>query len=153
MGTVQVESSRLINASPEAVFNVLADYRVGHPAILPKPYFTGLTVLEGGRGAGTVLEVEMQIFGVERSYRQQISEPEPGRILQEDSVELQRNLPLVTTFTVEPRGQQAQVTISTRFQTAPGFQGMMERLMNPPVMRQIYSKELAQLDAYVREQV
>jgi uncharacterized protein YndB with AHSA1/START domain len=153
MGSVQVESSRLIDAPPETVFGVLADYHVGHPAILPKPYFTGLKILEGGQGAGTVLHVDMNIFGVERSYRQQISEPEPGRVLKEDSVELQRNLPSVTTFTVEPRdgGKRSLVTIASEFETAPGFQGMMEKLMNPLVTRQIYAKELAQLDAYVQE--
>lgn len=153
MATVQVESSRTIDAPPDVVYGILADYHAGHPAILPQPYFTGLTVLEGGQGAGTVLQVDMKVFGVERSYRQEISEPEPGRVLKENSLELQRNLKSTTTFTVEPRneGRQSQVTIASEFETAPGFQGMMEKLMNPSITRRIYNKELAQLEAYAQE--
>ena len=46
----------LLAASLVAVAGIALaqDYRTGHPRILPKPYFSGLEVLSGGYGAGTV---------------------------------------------------------------------------------------------------
>ena len=41
MKPYQVSAVRRIDAAPERVFDILADYRVGHPAILPKRFFTG----------------------------------------------------------------------------------------------------------------
>ena len=53
---IYTQASRIIDSSSESIYNVIADYRVGHPAILPKPWFDGLTVEKGGFGAGTGLE-------------------------------------------------------------------------------------------------
>ena len=63
MSTIHVEVSDVIKARPEQVYAVLSDYRMGHPAILPKPYFTSLTVDEGGQGAGTRIQVHMKVLG------------------------------------------------------------------------------------------
>ena len=46
------EASEIINAPPEKVYAILADYHEGHPAILPARYFTGLTVRRRRRAAG-----------------------------------------------------------------------------------------------------
>ena len=57
-----VEKSAVIPAQAQKVYDLLADYRVGHPAILPKE-FTKLEVLEGGRGAGTKTRITMKSWG------------------------------------------------------------------------------------------
>ncbi len=98
MSTIHVEVSDVIKARPEQVYAVLSDYRTGHPAILPKPYFTSLTVDEGGQGAGTRIQVHMKVLGAERHYQFVIREPEPGRVL----VESDEAAGVTTTFTVEP---------------------------------------------------
>ena len=77
--TIQVQASEVINARPEDVYALLSDYQVGHPAILPKPYFTGLTVEKGGQGAGTIVITRLKVMGQEFVYRQAITEPEPLR--------------------------------------------------------------------------
>lgn len=148
MSIIHIQYSAIINATPEKVYAVISDYRVGHPAILPKPYFTGLTVVEGGQGAGTVVITEMNVFGVKKTYRQYVTEPEPGRVLVEDDpVE-----GIKTTFILEPLegGKQTRITLLTESRASAGFRGFMERLMNPSITRRIYKIEMANLAAYLK---
>lgn len=149
MGQIHTEVSDIIPARPEVVYAVLADYRVGHPAILPKPYFTELQVEQGGQGAGTLVRTRMVVMGVERIFKLTVSEPEPGRVLKE----VDEQAGVVTVFTVEPihGGQHARVTIATDARASPGLMGVMEKLMNPPLTRRIYKQELQQLAEYVRQ--
>lgn len=149
MNKVHVEASATIDARAEEIYAVLADYRTGHPAIVPKAYFTSLEVEKGGQGAGTIVQIRMKVFGVERAFRQLVSEPEPGRVL----VEADLASDLATTFTVEPvGGVQSRVTIATDFAPSPGITGFVERVLNPPVLRRIYREELKQLAAYMKAQ-
>lgn len=150
MSTIHSEATDVINARPEDVYAVLSDYEVGHPAILPKPYFENMEVEQGGQGSGTVIRVFMNVFGAKRVYREVVSEPEPGRVL----VETDADAGLVTRFVIEPvnGGQQSRVTISTDTQASPGFTGLMERLMNPSITRRIYRQELRQLAGYLQQQ-
>jgi hypothetical protein len=39
---IHAEASMVIDARPEEIYAVVSDYRVGHPAILPRQYFTGV---------------------------------------------------------------------------------------------------------------
>lgn len=148
MSEIRVEASDVINAKPEDVYAVISDYRIGHPAILPKPYFTGLVVEEGGQGAGSILRTSMSIFGQEFHYHQIVSEPEPGRILVETDV----NTGQWSSFTLEPlnSGSQTRVTITAAFPASSGFKGLMERLFNPMITRRIFQQELRNLDEYVQ---
>ncbi len=148
MNLIQVEASHTVKARPEAVYAVLADYRVGHPAILPKPYFGEITVTEGGYGAGTEITFPVTIFGSVRVFNQIVSEPEPGRVL----VEKERDGSVVTRFIVEPLegGTHSRVTISTDIRPSPGIAGMVERVMVPLLNRYLYNKELRQLAEYVQ---
>jgi len=148
MSLLHIEFSAVIDASPAEVYDILSDYRIGHPAILPKPYFTKLVVEQGGKGAGTMVEVHMDVYGTKRVLHLLISEPEPGRVL----VETDPEAGVITTFTVEPfeQGNRSQVTIATDSRANPGIQGLLERLVNPMITRQIYKRELEQLGDYLR---
>lgn len=44
MREITAEVSRFIEADPKEVYAVLTDYSGGHQAILPKQYFSGLSV-------------------------------------------------------------------------------------------------------------
>ena len=149
MSEIHAEASDIIDARPEAIYAVLSDYRVGHPAILPKPYFTDLIVEQGGQGAGTLIEVRMNVMGARQVYHETVSEPEPGRVL----VEADRAAGVTTTFTIEPLngGARSRVTIATDVRASPGFKGMLEKLFNPPVTRRIFRQELRQLADYMRQ--
>lgn len=147
MSQFTYEASKIIDARPEALYAVIADYRVAHPAILPKP-FTGVTVLKGGYGAGTEIRAESQMMGMKIVYNMVVSEPEPGRVLRE--VDEQNGI--ITDFifeSLEGGGGRTKVTFHTVMRLSPGFKGLMERLMNPPVMRKMYRQELENLAEYV----
>ncbi len=148
MSEVYVEASDVIDARPEEIYAILTDYRVEHPAILPKPYFEELTVEQGGQGAGTVFHLRMKVLGRTFAYRQTVSEPQPGRVL----VEATDDASVVTTFTLEPldEGRQTRVTIATATKASPGLVGVMERLTTPPVTGRIYRQELRNLAEYLR---
>lgn len=148
MAPIHVEVSEVIAAQPERVYAILTDYRVSHQAILPKSYFTDVTVEQGGQGAGTIVRTHMKVMGTAMNYRLIVSEPQPGRVLKEEDTAVG----VATTFTVAPLddGQHSRVTIATDAAPSPGVRGWLERLFNPPVMRRIYREELRQLGEYVR---
>jgi uncharacterized protein YndB with AHSA1/START domain len=144
-----VSASKLISAPARKVYDILADYRDGHPRILPKPYFVSIHVEEGGYGAGTVIDFQMQLMGRIQSFHSTITEPEPGRIL----VETDRNTGAVTTFAVDPRsdGQEAFVTIATTTIVPDGVAGKIQGWLTNRLLRPIYEKELDQLAVVAKE--
>ena len=149
MHSYQITASALVNAPAEQVYAILSDYRNGHPHILPKPYFLSLEVEQGGIGAGTVITFEMRVLGKTQASRATITEPAPGRVLMET------NEPsgIVTTFTVDPvgEGRHAQVTITTDMTSRGGPLGLLERFFTRTLLRRIYRRELALLNAFARE--
>lgn len=146
MARLHAEASAVIAARPEEVYAILSDYRHHHPQILPKAYFPKIEVEQGGQGAGTVFKVWTRALGVERIYHMDVSEPEPGLLLEVD-----RATGLTTTFKVVPvQAQQAQLTIATDWDAQPGIAGLFEKLVTPLVIRRIYRLELQQLADYAR---
>jgi hypothetical protein len=141
MSPYRVGSSAEIPAPAQAVYAVLADYRVGHPSILPK----GNTVVleSGGTGAGTVFTLKSTLLGVTKSIRMAVSEPEPGRVL------VERELPdgFVTTFTVDPLrgGAASRVTISTLGPARGGVMARIEALVMPALIRRMMAHEFRML--------
>ncbi|SEK96788.1 SRPBCC family protein, partial [Streptacidiphilus jiangxiensis] len=59
MGQVYAVTERVIEASPERVFDAVADYEKVRPTLLPSQY-SEYQVREGGRGAGTVVHWKLQ---------------------------------------------------------------------------------------------
>jgi uncharacterized protein YndB with AHSA1/START domain len=106
-----ISASVLIPAPANLVYRTIADYRDGHPHILPKPPFGALVVEQGGVGEGTVIRFEMRLLGRTQHFHAIISEPEPGRVL----VETDLHSGATTTFAVRPAAddQQSWVTIAT----------------------------------------
>ena len=142
-----VEKSAVIPAQAQKVYDLLADYRVGHPAILPKE-FTKLEVLEGGRGAGTKTRITMKSWGQTRVMRQEVFEPEPGRVLLERDLDTD----LVTTFTVKPLSDTlTELTIKTVWQAKSGLLGWIEGHVTKLVMRPMYETELQNIAAYMQK--
>jgi Polyketide cyclase / dehydrase and lipid transport len=134
-------------APPATVYRLLADYHRGHPRILPERYFRNMQVEAGGTGAGTRIRYQVRAFGTVRTFRAEITEPEPGRRLLETGIESG----IATTFTVEPGddGRHSHVTIATAYEKA-GIRGWLERLFAPQLLRTIYRAELRQLETQAR---
>jgi hypothetical protein len=134
----------LIRSPAPAVYSLIADYRAGHPRILPRAWFGPLEVERGGTGAGTIIRYEIRLLGTTRRVRAEITEPRPGAELVETDLATGAR----TTFTVAPRGEgrEAEVTIRTEWE-GKGLRGWIESLTAPPVLQRIYAEELAQLGA------
>jgi hypothetical protein len=137
-----VKASATVDAPADVVYGIIADYREGHPHILPRRYFDWLEVERGGRGAGTVIRFQMRVLGRTRVLRAAVSEPEPGRVLVE--TDTGGDGP-VTTFTVEPEGSGSRVTFGTEMTSAGGLLGVVERFVLRRVLRRVYARELEQL--------
>jgi len=144
--------SATIKAPAQQVYAILADYHQGHPRILPKQ-FTGLTVEQGGIGAGTRLRFAMTVMGQTHHFQSVVTEPEPGRILVESNSSATMP-PSVTTFTVEPLagGSQTRVTIQPQNQSRDGLAGLIERFLGKRFLQRVYAQELALLTAYAEGQ-
>jgi hypothetical protein len=137
-----VSKTAEIDAPADRLYGIIADYRNGHPRILP-PAFTSLTVEAGGVGAGTRIRVGMRVLGRVMTFPAEVSEPYPGRVL------VERNLgdrPSVTTFTVDQIDTtRSRVTISTELPARAGIFGRLERLVTRRLLEPIYTAELAKL--------
>ena len=153
MGQIKVKADAVLNARPEDVYATIADYRIGHPSILPKESLYDLQVEEGGYGAGTIIRFKSRILGVEQSFHHRVSEPVPGRVLVEQDIATVQNV--TTTFTVIPieEGQKSQVEISTTMNASPGMRGFVERVVLSIFNPRIYRKELKLLEAVAQKRV
>ena len=134
-----------MDAPPERVYAIIADYHNGHPHILPKA-FSNLTVEQGGIGAGTVIRFEVRAFGQTQIFRAKVTEPEPGRVLVEENV---APAPSKTTFTVDrgPSGKGSRVTFLTEMTSRDGLPGIIERFLSRRFMKKAYEEELGLLAA------
>jgi len=147
MARLRVEVAGEVPAGAAEVYNLLADYREGHPAILPPEHFRDLVVEQGGRGAGTVFSIMTVSGGFHKPYRMSVSEPEPGRVLAEQDMDSTMR----TTFTTDPLGpDRCRLTIASEWDQSPGLAGLFERVAYPPSMRSIYRKEIRRIAEHMR---
>jgi hypothetical protein len=148
MASLRVSASRRVNAPADVVYRLIADYRNGHPRIVPPKYFSNLVVEEGGYGAGTRFFIDMTVLGNTERMRATVEEPRPGRLL------LERDLDrgIVTTFEVVPDGEACNVTITTEFPRRRGLRGVVERFIVPRVLPKIYQEEMAQMEAVAQQE-
>jgi hypothetical protein len=141
--TLKVEASGPVRAPADHVYRLIADYRTGHPRIVPPQYFRNMVVESGEFGAGTIVSFEMLTLGSVQRARALVTEPEPGRML----VETIPESGIVTTFRVEANGpSESSVTISTEMPTRSGIAGALERAFIQWFLSRVYSAELAQID-------
>lgn len=142
-----VAATRTIPAPPAAVYEVFADYREAHPKVLPPSFFVGLTVVEGGHGEGTVVDVAGRFAGRTTVIRGVVTEPEPGRLL----VESYPAEKMVTSFLVEPEGggTASRVTIATAMRRRWGPIGWLEERIVRRLLTRVFAEELELVAAYV----
>jgi hypothetical protein len=137
MAVIHVCAERVIQAPSAAVYALLADYRVGHPSVLP-PAFSRFRVLDGGTGAGTRIQFDLTLGGRTQTVTGVVTEPEPGRVL----VETYDRNEMATTFTIDPVGEQSRLRIETMWESSPGVRGVQERLLAPRLLQKIYDEEM-----------
>ena len=145
---LHVEASARVHGPGAEVYRMIADYRSGHPRIVPPKYFRDLRVVAGGYGDGTAIEFDVLAFGKVMHFRASVTEPEPGRVLEERNL----NDGSVTRFIVEPAGSStSRVTIaSDRPLERTGVLGWFEGALTRTFLRRIYAQQLARLDEQVQ---
>jgi hypothetical protein len=143
MNTVRYEVSYTasIAATAASVYRIIADYRNGHPRILPTA-FRNMVVEQGGVGEGTQTHFEVHAFGRIQAVRHEVLEPEPGRVL----VERDRDTDSQTTFTVDPAANGSRVTIHTVLTSRNGLAGAIERFLARRFLLRLYREELGNLE-------
>lgn len=146
MAEIIVRESAVVRAPPEVVYGIFADYHEAHPRVLPRPHFGELVVERGGTGAGTRFRVDVRQGRGRRTYRMDVTEPRPGRLLVETDVDSD----LTTTFAVDPEGGGARVTITTRW-TQGGMGGWLTRMLVPRLAGPIYREEIRNVERLARE--
>ena len=139
----EITAEAVVDAPAELAYALIADYRDGHPRIIPRPPFVSLEVEQGGTGEGTVIRYQMRILGRTRTFRAAIGEPEPGRVLTETDLDTGA----VTTFAVFPveDGRKSRITITTRLETHGGLLGAAERSLVTRLLRPVLRREIEQI--------
>jgi hypothetical protein len=147
MAHAQAEAEATIQAHPDAVYQVIADYRTHHPNIMPPSLFSRIEVESGGIGTGTTFHITLSLAGTKKRMHMRVAEPDPGHLLTETNIDTG----VVTAFEVTPaNGGEATLTrISSDWETARGIRGVVDRLTTPPLMRWIFGKQLRQLARYM----
>ena len=149
MSRARLSVTGRVNAPAAAAYGVIADYRHGHPQIVPPRAFSDL-IVEGGPGVGegTQIRFTLELLGQKRVSRARVSEPEPGRVLMETE------LPpgsVVSTFTVDPVSATAcDVTIATDLPTGGGMLGRVVGWMAVRLLTPLYHEEIARLERVAR---
>lgn len=141
---MKVAASARIAAPAARVYGIIADYRTGHPRIVPPRWFGPIEVERGGVGAGTVIRFPMTLLGRTRQLRGEVSEPQPGRLLTERYAESDTT----TSFTVDPEEPPRDgtaacvVTIATDLPQRSGLLGRVEAHFVDRLLRRVYLEEL-----------
>ena len=143
MPTYEASVSRHIPAPAERLYAIIADYRAGHPHILPQRFFRALEVERGGVGAGTVIRFTITVAGRVQDFRAEIDEPEPGRVLVERTLGSDE----LTTFVVGPAPGGSEVSITTVAPRKSGIGGTIEAWLSTRFLRAVYRLELEMLEA------
>ena len=149
MSKVHAMSERVVDASPDTVYSVLADYKDKRPQILTEN-FLDYRVEKGGKGKGTQVSYRLQAAGRERSYRMNVEESVKGQWL----MERDSNSSLVTTWLLSPvdDGQRTKVRVETEWEGSQGVGGFFERTFAPLGLHRIYDRMLDLLEIVVTGQ-
>lgn len=141
MGKVTATAQKTFDAAPERVVAALADYDGTRPRLLTEHY-SEYEVREGGQGAGTVVHWKLAATSKRtRDCLLSVSAPREDTLVERDA-----NSSMVTTWTVAPAGDGAQVRIETTWEGAGGVGGFFERAFAPAGLRRIYDQQLARLE-------
>lgn len=146
MAEFHFAAERILDAPADVLYHCLRDYQRHHrhgPAGFLPPAFTRLDVLRGGLGAGTTIRFTTSLGGRSVTRTQEVSEPEPGRVL------LESGNGESSTFTVEPRATGTLVRIETVLQPT-GLEGMVMRLLGARLLAPLYADELQRLERYAQ---
>lgn len=139
MGQVNASSSIVVAADAQRTLEAIGDYETIRPRILSSHY-RDYKVIEGGKGAGTVVEWTLQ--ATEKRVRNI-----RAVVTVSDSILTERdaNSSMVNTWSVTPEGTGSRVTVRTTWQGAGGVAGIFEGIFAPLGLKKIQAEVLENL--------
>jgi hypothetical protein len=139
VGTVNASAERVIAAAtPEQVYDLLADYAEGRPKVLPEA-FADYRVEAGGTGEGTVVTYTLRAAKRERDYRLQCTKAEPARRLEEADT----TSSFTQRWSISPAETGgAKVAIDCSWKGAGGIGGIFEGIFAPKGVARLYEEIL-----------
>ncbi|MFD4571041.1 SRPBCC family protein [Streptomyces sp. NPDC058417] len=147
MAQVEATTERVVAASPDLVFDTLADYTGTRGKLLPEQY-SEYEVREGGDGEGTLVHWKLQATSKRvRDCLLEVTEPTDGELVEKD-----RNSSMVTVWRVTPAGEgSSRVVVTTTWTGAGGIGGFFERTFAPKGLARIHDAVLANLATEVEK--
>ncbi|WP_329568706.1 SRPBCC family protein [Kitasatospora sp. NBC_01266] len=146
MAEVHAHTERTYPATPEQVYEAIADYSTVRPTLLPAQY-SEYEVRAGGVGAGT--QVHWRLQATEKRVRDclfTVSAPSAGKLVEKDA-----NSSMAITWTVSSAGAgQTTVAIDTTWQGAGGIGGFFERTFAPKGLNRIHDEVLNRLADHLK---
>lgn len=143
MKTKTIAVSRIITAPRSMVYNFLADYVNHHSKILPRKYFDGIAIEQGGYGEGTHLRYDVKAYGARHTFHSVVHEPEPGYTM----LELEVESGAYTVYSVQDLGERgSKVTISARPQTGEGLLSAIESVLVRRLLQNVFAERLRLLE-------
>lgn len=128
------------------VYAIVADVRDHHFRVVPESVDRSTyRVLEGGYGAGTVVEYQTAISRIDHPLRYLVEEPEPGRV-----VVFRHEGGLVEKrYEVDAAGP-AACTMTSRVRVArrAGFLGIIDRLLGRSFIQRMAEQKLDNIEQY-----
>lgn len=146
MAKVTATAERRIDAPPEKVRALVADYVDTRPKILTEQ-FRDYEVNEGGTGEGTSARWKLQATSKRvRDVAATVTEPEPATLVETDA-----NSSMVTTWAVLAADNGSLVRVRTSWDGAGGIGGFFEKTFAPRGLQRIYDGVLNNLDQLAKE--
>lgn len=146
MAEIVVIAERMLDVPADQAYGYIVDYQTHHGRWLP-PAYSGYRVTAGGVGSGTAFSYHLNTGRRERDYHMQVTEPVPGRTVQEADTASS----LTNTWIVEPEDYGSTVRLQTRWQGAGGVGGFFERAFAPRAVHALHTDTLTRLAEYARD--
>jgi hypothetical protein len=140
MARVHAMIERAMQTDPEAVYQLVRDYRRREAALTEN--FRDYRVEAGGEGAGTVVSYVFDAGRTHRHYRLHVDENADQRTL----CERDEDTTFEATWSVHPQGGGSRMSVTCEWDGAGGVAGIFERTFAPVGLRRIYGQVLANLD-------
>jgi len=134
---IKAESSAKIHTPSQTLYQFIADYKYGHPSILPEKHFSDFAVEKGGYGKDTVVCFRFTLAGNSRKMRVIVDEPIPGKLITETELETG----ILTSFLFEPVGDDMTILKITSEWKKEGFMGLIEKIFVPIMMKKVFEKQ------------
>lgn len=143
---VEASVERVLNFPDRLIYAILSDFREHHLRIVPSSVRApSFQIIEGGIGAGTIIEHESSLGHEPQPVRYVVAEPEPGRVLTMTG----SGGAIVQTFQLTNSSPtQCSLNMSAKFRSRNGLLGLIDRILGRMELERVLNQKLDNLELY-----